>query len=284
MKILLIGHSIVDNLENKIFPGGVYYSLLGFISNIKPQDEIYLLTSWNNKYWSLFENLYTKVNLKFCKIVDEMPEVVLDTSGNVERREIYKNISSNLDLSKIEDLNSFDGLLINMITGFDISLEQIKWLRKGYAGKIYFDIHTLSRGIDENMKREFRPIPNIVEWLKCIDILQSNVNELKTIYDSSEEKSAEYVLSCGVKFLLVTKAEKGSTAYFTNMNELQKIDSQEIIIDTKNKIGCGDIFGATFFYHYLSTNNLELSLLNANKAGAVAASIQNLSILERIHL
>jgi sugar/nucleoside kinase (ribokinase family) len=284
MKILLIGHSIVDNVENNIYPGGVYYSLLGFLSNFKPNDEIYLLTSWNKKYLFLFEKLYSLANLKFSEVVEQMPEVILFTSGDEERREIYKNISSNLPLNKIENIKSFDGILINMITGFDLSLEQMKLLRENYSGKIYFDVHTLSRGIDENMKREFRPIPKIDEWLNCIDILQCNVNELRTIYNGSEEESAKFVLNLGVKIILITKAEKGSVAYFMKENKLQKIEAQPFKVDSKNKIGCGDIFGATFFYHFLQTNDLQLSIQKANKAGAIAASIQNLSTLKRLPL
>lgn len=284
MKILLIGHSIVDNVENNIYPGGVYYSLLGFLSNFKPNDEIYLLTSWNKKYLFLFEKLYSFANLKFCEVVEQMPEVILFTSGDEERREIYKNISANLSLNKIENIKSFDGILINMIIGFDLSLEQIKFLRENYSGKIYFDIHTLSRGIDENMKREFRPIPKIDEWLNCIDILQCNANELRTIYNGSEEESAKFVLNLGVKIILITKAEKGSVAYFMNEKKIEKIEAQPFKVDSKNKIGCGDIFGATFFYHFLQTNDLQISIQKANKAGAIAASILNLSALKRLPL
>lgn len=284
MKILLIGHSIVDNVENNIYPGGVYYSLLGFLSNFKPNDEIYLITSWNKKYLFLFEKLYSFANLKFCEVVEQMPEVILFTSGDEERREIYKNISANLSLNKIENIKSFDGVLINMITGFDLTLEQMRFLRENYTGKIYFDVHTLSRGIDENMKREFRPIPKIDEWLNCIDILQCNANELRTIYNGSEEESAKFVLNLGVKIILITKAEKGSVAYFMNEKKIEKIEAQPFKVDSKNKIGCGDIFGATFFYHFLQTNDLQISIQQANKAGAIAASIQNLSTLKRLPL
>jgi sugar/nucleoside kinase (ribokinase family) len=134
------------------------------------------------------------------------------------------------------------------------------------------------------MKREFRPIPKIDEWLNCIDILQCNVNELRTIYNGSEEESAKFVLNLGVKIILITKAEKGSVAYFMKENKLQKIEAQPFKVDSKNKIGCGDIFGATFFYHFLQTNDLQLSIQKANKAGAIAASIQNLSTLKRLPL
>lgn len=279
MKILLIGHSIIDNIDNKILPGGVYYSTLGFMLNMKSQDELYVVTSWNKKNYSLFEKLYSKVNQKYFQHFEDMPEVILDTSGNEERREVYKNISSSLNINLIEDLNFFDGILINMITGFDLSLEQLKFIRNNFDGKIYFDIHSLSRGVDINMKRDFRQIPKIAEWLSCIDIVQCNNNELKTIFAGNENDAAEFVLNYGVELLLITKAEKGSCAYFQEKNKIMKIEMNAIKIDTLNKIGCGDIFGATFFYNYLELKDISNSLLLANLAGSKAASIKQLTML-----
>ncbi len=279
MKILLIGHSIIDNIDNKILPGGVYYSTLGFMLNMKSQNELYVLTSWNKKYYSLFESLYSKVNQKYFQHFDNMPEVILDTSGNEERREVYKNISSRLKIDYINDLNSFDGILINMITGFDISIEQLKTIRNSFNRNIYLDVHSLSRGIDKNMIRKFRPIPNVEDWLACVDILQCNNNELQTIFLGEEIDAAKFVLNYGVKILLITKAENGSCAYLYEKNRIKKVEMDAIKVDTKNKIGCGDVFGATFFYNYLKLKDISSSLLLANKAGAKVASTKQLTML-----
>ncbi|MFA5804952.1 MAG: hypothetical protein WC879_09925, partial [Melioribacteraceae bacterium] len=57
-----------------------------------------------------------------------------------------------------------------------------------------------------------------------------------------------------------------------------------IEINSANKIGCGDIFGAVFFYIYISTNDILVSLKAANKAGAVAASRSDLTSHPEIEL
>lgn len=282
MKILLIGHSIIDhhgeNGEPK--PGGVYYSVLGFLSSFKPNDRLMLLTGKNSKNSYLFTPLYSDVDLSLSNEIDEMPEVFLYTSGEFERKEVYKNISSNLKIDKLNELSDYDGILINMITGFDISLKQLKLIRKNYAGLIYLDIHTLSRGLDDSGNREFRMIPQIEEWLGCVDILQSNENELKTICGIENEKEgAEWILSKGVTTLLITKAQNGAMLYSKN-GEISKINGEKIVV--KNKIGCGDIFGATFFYSYIFNSDNTLSLRNANHAGAVAASTEDLFNCKRI--
>ncbi|MCL4550081.1 MAG: carbohydrate kinase family protein [Bacteroidetes bacterium] len=289
MKILVVGHSIVDRFEgaeNELpKPGGVYYSALGLLSAAKPSDEIYLLTSWNEKSFQIFERVYSRVNLSLATCVESLPEVILKTSGAGEREEEYKNLSGQLDIRCVHDWNIFDGILINMITGFDISLEQLQTIRKKFNGLIYLDVHTLARGISANMKREFRPIPDASLWLKNIDVVQANENEIKTLDQSvNEMECAANICSMGPKLLIVTKGSLGAHVYFKNESEVESIFMKGEHVSTVNKVGCGDIFGAGFFYFYISTREIELSLKLANKAGAIAASSANLTEILKLDL
>lgn len=289
MKILLIGHSIIDHFEefgNELTrPGGIFYSLLGIFSIAEADNEIFLLTGLNQNRNHLFENLYSKANLTMSNDIEEMPEVVLLTSGKGERKETYKNLSSQLSIEKIGDWNQFDGILINMITGFDISLDQLKTIRKNFNGTIYFDVHTLSRGVNFNLQREFRPIPKIEEWLSNIDILQCNENELKTIVQSkTESESAAEIIRSGVKTVIITKGNKGAHLYSNSGGEIKSHFVKAVKIHTVNKVGCGDIFGAVFFYSYISTRDLYKSLELANKAGATASSLKDITSLTMIKL
>ena len=282
MKILLIGHSIIDHFEGleakESKPGGIFYSTIGINSIIKKKDQIFLLTCWNKKSFHLFEKLYSKVNLDFSNEIEDLPSVLLKTSGSEEREEVYKNMAENLSIEKIADWNKYSGILINMITGFDISLDQLRFIREKFNGPIYFDVHTLSRGTDENLRRDFRLIPNVNEWLSCIDVLQCNENELKTIVQyKSEIESAKKILSMGPKILIITKGDDGAQVYSNINGDTNNYCSKGINISTKNKVGCGDIFGAVFFYTYISTNDIINSLNKANKAGAIAASRNDLT-------
>lgn len=281
MKIILIGHSIIDYFEGteekKSKPGGIFYSTIGINSIKKSTDQIYLLTGWNRNSFYLFKDLYSKVDLDRTNELVNMPEVYLKVSGESEREEVYKNMAENLSIKSVSDWNIFDGILINMITGCDISLEQIKSIRNNFKGVIYFDVHTLSRGIDNKMKREFRPIPGIKEWLACINILQCNENELKTIVQYQNEiSSAEKILSLGPNILIITKGNRGAQVYYWFKGEVNNLFVNAIEVNSVNKIGCGDIFGTVFFYTYISTNDILVSLNAANKAGAVAASRNDL--------
>ncbi|NMB82874.1 MAG: hypothetical protein GYA14_13765 [Ignavibacteria bacterium] len=286
MKILLIGHSIIDKIDKgdliKISPGGIYYSLIGFLTAKKASDQLFLLTGYNKSSYHYFENLYSKVSLNYSNEIESLPEVKLEIPKNEERIETYSNLSSELNIDKVDNWNFFDGILINMITGFDISLEKLKVIRENFSGKIYFDLHTLSRGVNENLKRDFRPVPNAADWISNIDILQCNESELKTLSPTTDEKDIiKFVLETGVKYLIVTRGEKGAEIYFKKNNHLDLLKKPASNVNVVNKIGCGDIFGAVFFYNYLCHGNIDISLENAIKTADKAVSI---NVLDNINL
>jgi sugar/nucleoside kinase (ribokinase family) len=186
-----------------------------------------------------------------------------------ERHEAYENITNNLSLD-ISGLNRFDGILINMITGFDITLDQLIKIRNDYSGLIFIDIHTLSRGLNKDYKREFRTIPDFQDWAKCLDIIQVNQSELYTLSNKKNEMEiVEELFSLGVKIICVTKGEFGARVYYKNQNEIASYFVAARKINNPNVIGCGDVFGASFFYSYIRNKNaidsLTVAVMNAEQ-------------------
>jgi len=283
MKILVIGHSVEDHIhqnnEERVKPGGIYYSVLGLSKIKSATDEIHLVTALQKSNQQLFSDVYDKVNNTNISWVDEIPKVHLIIHDKEERTECYENISKNLEVD-YEILGGFDGILINMITGFDISLEQLKQIRNHFEGLIYFDVHTLSRGFDETKTRVFRQIENFSRWASSVDLIQANESEVRTLFrlDSEVEIAAE-ILKCGTKYFIVTKGQLGAYAYYQRNDEIESIYSPAEKVGVNNKVGCGDIFGSVFFYNYLKTKNINESLIAANYAAGQSASVKNLNEL-----
>ena len=216
MKLLLIGQSVEDHIYYKnnfeVKPGGIFYSTAALHSIKEPEDEIYLCTSYK-KNDHLFRDIYDEVNPAYLNFSDVIPKVRLNIYDDREREEIYENITGRLIIDT-DNLEFFDGILINMITGYDITIEQLREIRKNYSGLIYFDVHTFSRGLDKDMKREFRLIPEFDRWLQYIDILQVNTRELFTVSGlQDKDEIIRYVLNTNVKYLLETKGDEGSVCY-----------------------------------------------------------------------
>ena len=279
MNFLVIGHSVVDEIfekqSHKIKPGGIYYTVISLLSLVESKDKIFLCTNIAEGNSKLFGFAYEQVENKFIRKVKSIPFVKLVISENGERKETYTELDENLILPE-EDFDLFDGILINMITGYDVSLNQLNELRKNFDGLIYFDVHTLSRGVDNNLERNFRRIKNFDLWTECIDILQANESELQTLSDKGKEiEIVEELLSYGIKQVLITRSDRGATVYFLDNKSVVRIDEIALKVKSMNKVGCGDVFGAVYFYNYIKNKNVKLALEKANIYAGIATTYNN---------
>lgn len=276
MNILVIGHSVVDRIVDKgsesIKPGGIFYSIVSFLGQLKKDDKLYLCSSIDKENKKLFSDAYENLESEFLVLVDLIPKVELIVDDFGERKEIYSQISQNLTLPK-DNLNRFDGILINMISGYDISLPQLIEMRKNYNGLIYFDVHTFSRGLDNHFNRFFRKIEDFNKWAECIDILQCNERELLTLSDKKDEvQIIEELFSFGVRQVVITRAEKGATVFFYENDTIKKYHKNALSVNQINKVGCGDVFGAVYFYNYIKNKNVTLAIEHANLFAGISTT------------
>ena len=286
MKLLVIGQSVVDYVKtaDKIIvqPGGIFYTVTGLLSCADKIDAIFLCTSIEKANYNLFSDVCEKVNTTFFQKAGSIPKVHLNLESGKERHEKYENLTDKLNVS-FHNLDEFDGILINMITGFDISLDQLIEIRKNYKGIIYFDVHTLSRGLDENMNRNFRKIQNFNEWAECLNIIQVNQSELKTISDAETEiDAARELLNKGPGALIVTKENLGARVYSKKNDEIISVYVSALKVGVRNKVGCGDVFGAVFFYNYIKHRDLLKAVSSANKAAGLTASYNDVDELKNL--
>lgn len=277
MKLLVAGTAVKDYIhtgdKNEVRPGGIYYSIKGLLSAASPDDELFLLTALSDETRHLFYPAFSSVNEKYIYTAPKIPVVHLHLFEAKERCEGYENITQRLDLSAIDSREHFDGILVNMITGFDLMPNDIKQLKSLTNGPLFMDLHTLSRGMDEMGRRMFRPVPEVEEWLSSVDILQVNDSELKTLSDDlsdADDEIIKKVLSLGVKYLIITRGERGSSLYWLHSGSV--ISHQEPAYGGKLAIpvGCGDIFGAVFFYSFIASEGNAIDSMQAASRAAGA--------------
>lgn len=285
MNFLVIGHSVEDHIYYKknhtVKPGGIYYSAAAMNYIKDSDDEIYLCTSYK-KEGELFTGIYEKMKPEYFNYTEIIPKVRLNIYDNKEREEIYENITDELFLDTT-DLNRFDGILVNMITGFDLTLKQMKEIRRNYKGMIYFDVHTFSRGLDNSMKRVFRQIPEFDKWAENIDILQVNNRELFTLAGIKDKYAIiRFIIGKGVKYLIETKGKDGAVCCSMENDQLNIKEMPAVKVITNNQVGTGDVFGAVFFYSYIKNKSVDTALRDAVTAGGCAASYKNISELKNL--
>jgi sugar/nucleoside kinase (ribokinase family) len=77
------------------------------------------------------------------------------------------------------------------------------------------------------------------------------------------------------KQIIITKAEKGATVYLKESNSITKIQKNALLVKVSNKVGCGDVFGAVYFYNYIKYKNVLLALEQANLFAGITATFSD---------
>jgi hypothetical protein len=296
MKIAVIGHPCIDLIhrdENIIKSyGGVIYSLIGLLVVVNDTDEIYPVFRINeDEFTSYFQflNLYSQLKFELIEKSNSPMNVVhLFFEGENLNFECYQSTAPKIQIKNlIEKIPTDTNFLINMISGFEIDLEDLKFVRKNFSGKIYFDFHTLTRGMNEEGKRVYRPLSNWRDWAKLCDVIQMNETERENL---TEEKFSEFefaleALKAGTKIINITKGSKGATTYFEENGEIKNITvepAKNLIF--KSNVGCGDIFGAVFAYNYFRNEKIETCLKKAVEISSKRIEIEKIeNIIEYFH-
>jgi len=281
MRLLLVGHTVKDVIKTKEKvikkPGGLFYSIITALNIINRNDELILLTAFDHELLNKNTSLLSDTNKDYINTTSAVPTVILKIHTTKERDEEYKNLTHKLNIQKLLTFKKpLDGIYLNMITGFDVSSSDLKKLKENFNAPVYIDLHSLTRGIDENKRRFFRLIPDINDWLNSVDFLQVNEHEINSIYNSKNELDiVNFALSHNIKALIKTMGNKGAKIYFKENDEITFAFVSAVKVNSVNQVGCGDAFGVSFFYSYICNRDLIKSLKFANKTAALVSTFNN---------
>lgn len=288
MKIVIIGHPCLDiihkNEQELLSYGGIIYSIIGFLTVSTGEDEFFpvfqIQDEHYNKYLEIV-NTFKQIKKDFI-IQNNSPinTVHLFFEGETLNFECYQSRAEKIQIDLIaKSIQPDSHFYINMISGFELELHDLEFIRKNFNGKIYFDFHTLTRGINEEGKRFYRPIENWRNWVSNCDVIQLNELEMQNLSPEklNEEEFAHEAIKAGCKVVNITKGSKGATSYFFE-NDIIKVLNQypEQNLILKNNIGCGDIFGAVFSYNYFRNEKIETCLKEAVKISSRRIEIEKI--------
>jgi sugar/nucleoside kinase (ribokinase family) len=203
-----------------------------------------------------------------------------------QRQEILRNRVPALSFPQIKPFLDSDFILVNFISGFDISLDTLKRIRKNTDAVIYMDVHSLTLGVAKDGRRFFRAPRGWRGYLEQADLVQTNLSELSVLSgkELGSVKDARdfgtYILSLRPKALLVTLGQKGALIIHKDRKAFKFKRYRGIKVQgLKDTTGCGDVFSAGFIVKYLHSQNLIRSLDFANR---VAAEKCKISGVERV--
>lgn len=283
MNLLILGSSVEDHIIRNgiehISPGGIWFSSLAFSALQAQGDTLFLCTRLEKGKDDLFMNEYAPFEKRFITY-GSVPRIHLSLYEDREREEHYENINEALPLP-IGDIRC-DGIYINMITGTELNPDDVRKIKSAYKCPVYLDIHSLARSIDSSNNRIFAPIPEAEKWIAVADFIQGNENEMEMLTGRKQPGEAiDYLTERGVTLALLTGAGSGVALGFRRNERLTlHISGTPVKKAPGSCVGCGDIFGASFFYTFLKTKNISRALSVAVTFGEITAfAVRHDSIL-----
>lgn len=163
-------------------------------------------------------------------------------------------------------LSSLDGLFVNMISGYDISVTTMEWLRANTSCHIHLDVHALTLGVLSESGRKFAPVDEWHRWALAANSLQ--LNEKEALY-FPPAGSAPYVSQLrqldndGIeRTVILTRGEKDTIGYNITRSEKHIIPTEKVgTIDTT---GSGDVFGAVYLLEQVLGASTPDAIRSAN--------------------
>jgi sugar/nucleoside kinase (ribokinase family) len=302
MTVTVIGHLCLDEIhhpDGRITGsyGGIWFSL-ATLAHVLPAGDVVrpVFGVGKEDHAQFLEALAALPNVDPSGIY-RMPgptnRVALRYNAGPERVEVSRDISDPIPLKKIIPALDADLVLVNMISGFDVTLETLDEIRmrtRDDKVPVYFDLHSLTLGISGTFERFRRPVDTWRRWLFMLHTVQMNEAEAGAVtpegYD--EENLVKQALALNTQALCITRGSAGCTVY---VNEKKHVVRQDVpgvpAAGTVDPTGCGDVFGAAYCAHFVRSGDSTAAAAFANRvAGAKAglAGSEGLESLSRFRL
>ncbi len=292
-RIAVVGHLVYDEItlpDGQITsaPGGISYNIAA-LTGLMAQGRLLPVCEIGFDIKDLvfetfgFYEVFDKSAIKMTSLPNVVNQLVYDNQGN--RAEWNSRRPPPLSLERVPD--DIDALLLNFISGNDVTLEELKRFRGRFGGIIYCDFHSLALGHDRDGRRHYRKHPDWREYLSYVDIVQMNQAEFTTNVGSELKNIKKVAADCrtlheaGPKTALITMGKDGVLLSMQSGDRTFHIPSLDVpaVVDTT---GCGDTLAAAMIYHYIVSDDILQSAVKANRYAAAKATFSGLDGFRQI--
>lgn len=283
------------NGEKVSAPGGISYNLATLLAIMK-EGKIIPVCETGFDMVDRFEKYFGKHDIVDRSAIKEtsLPNVVnrlvYDSDGS--REEWNSRIPDHLSLDDIAE--DVDAILINFISGDDLTVEDIRKFRERSDCPALCDYHSLALGRDGEGKRFFRKHQDWELYLAQMDIVQMNIAELATISGVEGLSFGNIIAVCGLihnlgpEICIITLGRNGLVLSMERGNGVYHIPPVTVS-DEVDPTGCGDTLAAVFLHSYLISGDPLQSAVSGNRYAAAKATFSGLDgykeidvIMERI--
>lgn len=297
MLITVVGHICLDVIhhpdgtESQGY-GGIFYSLAALANIADSNTKIFPVFGIGSKDYShLIERLSAYKNVDtsgIFKTDGHTNQVHLYYKNNSNRIECSQNIAKPIPFKKIKPYLDTNMLLINMISGFDITLETLDEIRMNLREEkipIFLDVHSLSLGVNEDGKRYRRLIPDWRRWLFMLHTVQMNEEETAGFVNENpdEEYLIKQITALNTNNVIITRGSNGSTLFKDEHKHIERFDFSGIETERAvDSTGCGDVFAAAYCAKYIRAKDEAVSAEYANQVAAMNATFKSSNEIDQL--
>ncbi len=292
--------------------GGILYSLVSLAVISKGSATVYpVMNLGEDEFDNItgFLSTFSNIDLSYINRTSHKTRVVnlfykdknsilnVSTKKTYDREENSTLPTLPVEFEQVKDLlGSLDGILVNLVSGVDITLDAFIMIRDNFKGYIHMDLHNLVMQTFPDGARKQMPVKNWQNWVSLSDTIQMNESELSiftgdnvTEYETAEKilmdkKVSSLVVTRGRSgvsmYRLMHKEAAGESYYDLDRTDMPRIDSPMFVDST----GCGDVFASSFFYKNAAFKQSEehLALNFANKMASLNASLHGVEDLHKL--
>ena len=264
--------------------GGIFYSIATLSALLSSDDKVIPVFGIHEAEYDKivgrlqqFGNVDTRGVFKTTEPVNEV-HFFGNASGG--RTECSKHIASPIPFQRIKPYLDVHGVLVNMASGFDILLETLDNIRMNVRDDgipIHLDFHSLTLGIDDELKRFRRPLSDWRRWCFMVHSIQMSEEEAAglTVERYDEATLVNQMMPLMVNAILITRGERGATLIRQEHKKLFRHDVPGVSVPTVvDTIGCGDVFGAAFFAECLKKKDIVMAAEAGNKAASIKSTFR----------
>ncbi|MDZ7393512.1 MAG: carbohydrate kinase family protein [candidate division KSB1 bacterium] len=208
------------------------------------------------------------------------------------RQEVTTEPMAPLSWDQVQGVVDADVVLVNFITGEELSPTSFASLSEKAKGLIYTDYHSLAWARDASGRRSLWKNPHWELYVSCADIVQMNEHEAASLMEISPplplqalRELARQVLQGRARMVLVTLAERGAFVGERTgtgiRSDLVPAWPVERVVDPT---GCGDAFAAAFLRHYLANSDTRAAVEFANRVASINCTLlgaENIEAMKR---
>jgi len=217
------------------------------------------------------------------------PAGVFPLEGPTNRIDVYdrpggpavacaQSVAPPVPWERIRRFLSSDGILINMVSGADITLETLDQVRMEIRSRetpVHFDYHNMTTGISPERERVRRPLEEWRRWAFMLQSVQMNEEEAAglTADPQTEEQLTGHLLTLGTGGVVITRGAGGATLYTSEHKKITRHDVPCTPVEgADTALGLGDVFGAAFIHRYVATRDMALAAAFAVETATAAAA------------